>query len=195
MPFKKPSWQPGGQVTTRTSGGRSTGGTIKTFPQVNTSAGQGTSGPGGAAPASSEFLSLASGILPLQWGYSNVAASLTAAGMYRIIPGATVVAVQRAVSLPSRGFVHFITWQSSEAITASGITILTTISGNIVHSMTAGVGSSSGYETLDTTEIELASFEAGDYTEQKITTDSAFTPTTLDLEVIVGFALNPEVLG
>lgn len=172
---------PGGTVKPPWAGGGGGGGGGGQIP---------ASGGGGFTPVrkaiatdTGEFTPIAVvGVIGYVFGYQNLTASLTAAKLYRAIPGAAATFVQQGVSMINRGSIVAIAVRATEAITAQSATFVPYIEQAAVPVSAIWA---SGNRKVERFAPDVATFEADQELDVRVTTPGGFTPITTDVEVIV----------
>lgn len=123
------------------------------------------------------------GIVPFTFGYQNLTASLTAAKLYRVIPGAAATFAQQGVPMPNPGSVVAILLRATEAITAGSAMFVPYVE-QTARSDAQLVWAASNRKTASFLP-GLATFNADEELDVRVTTPAGFTPITTDVEVIV----------
>jgi hypothetical protein len=143
--------------------------------------------------AAQQITEIPQGIVPVEFGIVNVAASLAASQLYRVIPGSSVVAAQIGVLLPFRGSVVAMTLLGTENKTAGEATFVVYLDGAATSAeLDWATGGPSDSATFAPGDI---AFDRGEVLDIRLTTDGAFTPTTADVEVIAYLAQTQSTSG
>lgn len=135
------------------------------------------------APADDVAPVLVSGVVPFVFGYQNLAASLTAAKLYRAIPGAAATFAQQGIPMPNPGSIVAILLRADEAISA-GTAIFVPYVEETARVDAELVWATSNRDTASFLP-GLATFNADEELDVRVTTPAGFTPVTTDVEVIV----------
>jgi hypothetical protein len=132
----------------------------------------------------------AQGVLDLQFGYQNLAASLAASQAYRTIPGVTTTSVQQGVQMLYRGSVVAIALRANAAKTAGSAVFAVYLA---AQPSGAQLSWTTGQSLMYTTFTPgTYPFTGGEELDVRVTTDVSFLPTTVDLEVIVYVTFDAE---
>lgn len=127
-----------------------------------------------------------SGIVPYIFGFQNLGASAAATQLYRAFPGAAATFVQIGVMPLFRGQIIGLGLGANAAKTAGEATFEAYVAAE-------ASGASMSWTTGKTHEVAAFNardfgFRATDTLDVRVTTDAAFAPTTVDLELILYIA-------
>jgi len=143
--------------------------------------------PAEAAPVSAP-VSVPEGVLSMQFGTLNLAASQSALQLYRSWPGSTATLVQAGVVQPYRGHILAMMLRSNASITAGQATFQAYTEGVVAG---ATLTWTSGYRSTATFAPGTYTFEAGNELDVRVTTDASFAPVTSDIEIILIASFTP----
>jgi len=122
------------------------------------------------------------GVVGYVFGYQDLTASLTAAKLYRAIPGAAATFAQQGVSMINRGSIVAIAVRATEAITAQSATFVPYV--EQAASPISAVWAAANRK-VERFAPGLATFNADEELDVRVSTPVGFTPVTTDVEVIV----------
>jgi hypothetical protein len=148
------------------------------------SGGVDTSTPTQDAPSVSPSIApiAVSGVVPFIFGYQNLAASLSAAKLYRAIPGAAMTFAQQGISMLNRGSIVGIAVRATAGITAGTATFVPYI--EQAPSAVQAVWASSNRMSVSFAP-GLATFGPDQELDVRVSTQAGFAPTTTNVELIV----------
>ncbi len=119
-------------------------------------------------------------ILSFVFGTQNLAASLNESQLYSVVPDTAYLAIQQGVVMPFRGSVVGLSFKSNAAISTGSATFRVYREATYTDAALEWTSGSDGYVSFPQA---VYGFSAGDELDVRVTTSSAYTPTTNDVTI------------